>query len=167
MAVEATTLKYFHVNEGAMIQCDSREAGVGAAILQNDKPIAYASRALLDTEQGYAQIEKEMLSVIFGLEKFDQFVMGRHVTVENNHKPLETIVKKLPEKAPKRLQRMLLTTQKYDYTIRYKPDKEMILADTLSCAYHQNLDTFHIWTQVWMIFEDMTWQCPCLVVVCF
>ena len=77
-----------------------------------------------------------MLSVVFGLEKFNQFVMGRHVTVENNHKPLETISKKPLEKTPKRLQRMLLTTQKYDYTIRYKPGKEMILANTLSGAYH-------------------------------
>jgi hypothetical protein len=45
------------------LQCDASELGLGATLMQNDQPIAYASRALTKTEQNYAQIEKELLLV--------------------------------------------------------------------------------------------------------
>ena len=46
------------------LQCDASELGLGATLMQNDQPIAYASRALTKTEQNYAQIEKELLAVV-------------------------------------------------------------------------------------------------------
>ena len=55
--------------------------------------------------------------------------------VESDHKPLEAISKKPLCHAPPRLQRMLLRLQKYDFTLKYKPGKEMTIADTLSRAY--------------------------------
>jgi hypothetical protein len=51
-----------------------------------------------DTETRYAQIEKELLSVIFGLERFHQYTYGRTVQVRSDHKPLESILKKLCSK---------------------------------------------------------------------
>ena len=83
-------------------------------------------------ETRYANIERECLSVVFGLEKFHTYIYGRHITVFNDHKPLEMITKKPIHAAPPRLQRMLLQLQKYNYTLIYKPGKEMILADRLS-----------------------------------
>ena len=59
-----------------MIQCDASEKGLGAALLQDGKPVAFASRALTDTETRYAQIEKELLAIVFSVEKFDQFTFG-------------------------------------------------------------------------------------------
>ena len=55
--------------------------------------------------------------------------------MESDHKPLEAITKKQLSATPPRLQRMLLQLQKYSFTLKYKPDKEMLLADTLSRAY--------------------------------
>ena len=78
-------------------------------------------------------IERECLSVCFGLEKFHIYIYGRHVLIENDHKPLEMIQHKPIHMAPPRLQWMLLHVQKYDYTIVYKPGKDMVLADHLSC----------------------------------
>ena len=52
--------------------------------------MAYASRALNDTEQNYAQIKKEMLAILFGLTKFERFTLGMKVMVEYDYKPLET-----------------------------------------------------------------------------
>ena len=77
-------------------------------------------------------IEQECLSVCFGLEKFRAYLYGRHVIVENDHKPLEMIQHKPIHVAPPRLQQMPLHMQKYDYTIWYKPGKDMVLADCLS-----------------------------------
>uniref|UniRef100_A0A671XRU6 ribonuclease H n=1 Tax=Sparus aurata TaxID=8175 RepID=A0A671XRU6_SPAAU len=102
---------------------------------QNGRPVAYGSRALTQTERGYAQIEKECLAIVFGMEKFHQYTYGRPVNVQSDHKPLENIIKKPLWNAPKRLQRMLLRLQKYDLNVTYVPGRDMLLADTLSRAY--------------------------------
>ncbi|XP_061170331.1 uncharacterized protein K02A2.6-like [Saccostrea echinata] len=133
-------LSYYDPNKELTLQCDSSETGLGAALLQLGKPIAFASRALTDTETRYSQIEKELLAVVFGLEKFHQYTYGRNVTVQSDHKPLEIIMKKPLHTAPKRLQRMLLRLQKYSTKLEYRPGKEMHLADALSRAYLQNSD---------------------------
>ena len=44
--------------------------------MQDGHPIAYASKALTPTEFHYAQIEKELLSVVFGVKKFSEFLYG-------------------------------------------------------------------------------------------
>ena len=103
--------------------------------MQDDQPIAYASRALTDPETRYAQIEKELLAVVYGLEKFHTYTYGRQVTVESDHKPLEVIVKKPLHLAPKRLQRMLLRVQAYSINLGYRKGSTMYLADALSRAY--------------------------------
>ncbi|CAG2226647.1 unnamed protein product [Mytilus edulis] len=134
-------LKYYDPNMELTLQSDASETGLGAAILQENQPIAYASRALTDTETRYAQIEKELLSVVFGLQKFHQYTYGRNVYVTSDHKPLESILKKPLHCAPKRLQRMMLQLQKYNIELVYKPGKEMYLADTLSRAYLKDTHT--------------------------
>ena len=116
-----------------MIQTDTSKFGLGAALLQGGWPKAFASKTLTEIESHYANIERECLSVCFGLEKFHTYIYGRHVLIENDHKPLEMIQHKPIHEAPPRLQWMLLHMQKYDYTIVYKPGKDMVLADCLSC----------------------------------
>ena len=76
-----------------------------------EQPIAYASRSMTEAETRYAQIEKELLAVLFALERFNQYTYGKKVLVENDHKPLEIILKKSLHDAPPRLQRMLLRLQ--------------------------------------------------------
>ena len=77
----------------------------------------------------------------FGLKKFHTYLYGRHVTVQNNHKLLEMTQQKPIHVAPPWLQCILLHMQKYDYTIQYKPGKEMALANCLSCfpSYKESL----------------------------
>ena len=117
------------------LQADASEKGLGAAIMQAGQPIAYASRALTEAETRYAQIEKELLAVTFGLERFHQYTYGRKVIVQSDHKPLEIIAKKNMHQAPKRLQRLILRLQTYDVQIIYHPGNKMYIADTLSRAY--------------------------------
>ena len=114
------------------VQTDASQRGLGTCLLQEGKAIAYASRSLTDTETRYANIERELPAMVFACQRFNTYVLGRPFTVESDHKPLEMIHQKSLASAPPRLQRMLLQQQQYDVTIRYRPGKEMLLADALS-----------------------------------
>jgi hypothetical protein len=95
----------------------------------------YASRALSQTEREYAQIEKELLAIVFGAERFNQYTYDRLVTVQTDHKSLEMIMEKALHLAPRRLQRMLMRLQKYILIVTYKKGPEIVLADALSRAH--------------------------------
>ena len=128
-------LKFYSLDEEVTLQCDASEKGLGATLLQNKQPVAFASRALSKTEQNYAQIEKECLSIVFGCERFRQYLLGRNtIYVEADHKPLEVIFKKPLLSAPKHLQHMLLRLQHYNLDVNYKKGSEMYITDFLSRA---------------------------------
>ncbi len=134
----APILKYYDMNKEVTIQVDASPNGLGAVLLQEEQPVAYASRSLTQSQQNYAQIEKEMLAITFGCERFHDYIFGKtSVTVHTDHKPLEFILKKPLYQAPQRLQRMILRTQKYSINVQYKPGKELLIADTLSRACQQ------------------------------
>ena len=129
-----TALAHYDVTKPVEIHTDACQAGLGACLLQQGKPVAYASRSLTETEKRYANIEKELLSVVFGLERFNQYVYGKHVQVYTDHKPLTPISMKPIHANPARCQRLLLRLQKYDYKLSYKPGKDHVIPDTLSRA---------------------------------
>lgn len=52
-----------------VLQCDASMSGIGVCLLQEGHPVAYTSRALTPTETNYAQIEKELLSIVFGNDR--------------------------------------------------------------------------------------------------
>ena len=131
-------LSYYDPNPTTttILQCDASQVGLGAWIRQEhngeEKIVAMASRALTDTERRYSNIERECLAVVFGLEKFEYYLLGREVLVETDHSPLQQIFKKNIAEAPARLQRLLLRCLKFDVTVKYKPGKSIPVADALS-----------------------------------
>ena len=135
LVTEAPVLFHYDPSQDLTIQCDVSQSGLGAAILQNGKPIEYTSRTLTDTEARYAQIEKEMLVIVFALERFNQYTFGRHIHIESDHKPLGAILLKPLARASRRPQLMMMRLQKYDFTVHYERGKNMHLADMLSQAY--------------------------------
>ena len=118
--VETPILTYFDPKKATKVQCDASQKALGAVLMQDGHVNAFANRSLSDTEKNYAQIEKELLAVVFALDKFDQYVYGRQVIVKTDHKPLLPIMKKAILQAPKRLQRMLLQLQRYDINLIYR-----------------------------------------------
>ena len=135
LLVSSPVLAFYDVDKTVTLQCDASQYGLGACLLQENKPVAFASRALSPAEKNYAQIEKELLAIVFAAEKFHQYVYGKpSVIVHSDHKPLEYIWKKPLGKTPPRLQRLMLRLQPYDLIIRYVPGKYMYMADTLSRA---------------------------------
>lgn len=88
----APTLAYFNIYLPVTITCDASQYGLDAACLQTSfngdlMPVSYASLTLMDTEQCYAQIGKELLAVVFACSKFKDFVFGKTFTVETDHHP--------------------------------------------------------------------------------
>ena len=134
LLTSAPVLRFYDPRREATVQCDASMSGLGACLLQDGNPVMYCSRALTSAEKAYSQIEKELLAITFALVRLDQFVYARPVTVVTDHKPLVAIQFKPLGDAPLRLQRMLMTIQRYDYTIVYQPGSQLYVADTLSRA---------------------------------
>ena len=131
----APVLQFYDENEDVLLSVDSSKDALGACILQNGHPVAYASRALNKSEQNYAQIEKEMAAIVFGATKFHEYIYAKGpIHVETDHRPLESIFKKPLAQMPPRIQRMMLKVQKYDLRVHYKSGRELWIADTLSRA---------------------------------
>ena len=135
---ESPCLAYFDVSKEVVIQVDSSKHGIGAVLLQEGRPVEYASRALTPSERNWAQIEKEALSVLFGLERFDQYTYGRPVKVENDHKPLAAILRKPLSQAPKRLQDIMMRYHRYDVHFVFVKGTDLLIADTLSRAHQDD-----------------------------
>lgn len=134
----APILAYFDSRKPLETQCDASDLGLGAALLQNGQPVSFASRALTPTEIRYAQIEKEMLTIVFALNKFHQYTVRRETKIISDHKPFQAILKKRLDQVPRRLQGMILQTQRYNIVIEHRPDKELLLADAMSRAFLPN-----------------------------
>ena len=142
-------LRFFDPNLPSRLKPGASSDGLGALLEQNHgsedsprwSPIAYASRALLPYEKNYAQIEKETLSIVFGTERFHEYLYGHHFTVFNDHQPLKSIFNKSITQYPPRIQRFFMKLQKYDFDLEYSPGKTMVVSDALSRAYLTNQPT--------------------------
>ena len=131
----APVLGFYDVKKEVTLACDASSSGLGSCLLQEDRPIAYASRSLTEAQKSYAQIEKELLAIVFGAERFNQYIYGKEVTVLTDHKPLINCLKKPIHSSPVRIQRLLLRLQRYHLKLRYVPGKFLFIPDMLSRAY--------------------------------
>ena len=115
-----------------MLQTDASIKGLGACLLQEEKPVYFGSKALSDAQKGYVAIELESLGVAWAVEKFHHFLYASHFILETDQKLLEAILSKSLNKATPRLQWILITTCAYHFTVRCIPGVTNQLADCLS-----------------------------------
>ena len=88
------TLPYFNPKSDTTLQTNASKKGLGAVILQNSKPVMFASKALTGAEKNYQNLERECLAMIRGMDKFHYFLYGKQFTLETDQKPLVSIYKK-------------------------------------------------------------------------
>ena len=107
-------------------------------MLQDEKPVYFASKALTEAQKGYVAIEIELLAVAWAMEKFHQFLYTSQFILETDQKLLEVILLKSLNQATPRLQCILIRTFAYHFTVRYTPGVTKQLADCLLWLGGQN-----------------------------
>ena len=156
---DSPVLKYFDQNLPTKVSVDASKAGLGAVLLQlhrdDWRPVAYASRAMSKSKRNYSQIEKEMLAVVYGSDRFNQYVYERRYIVESDHKWLQSIFQRNIDKVPPRIQPLLLRLQHYDIDLKFTPGRDIPIPDTLSRAYLPNSEDESLEYQVHFLINNL------------
>ena len=118
-----------------ILRTDASGYAIGAVLAQKDKngderPVSFASRTLTAVERRYSAGEREMLAIMYFIKYWHTYLWGRHFSVYTDHSPLTGI--KTKKDVTRRLSRMILALQAYDYELHYTPGKENGVADALS-----------------------------------
>eukprot|EP00731_Ephydatia_muelleri_P017067 Em0010g165a len=138
--VSAPVLAHYDPSLPLKLAGDASAYGIGAVISHTyqdgqERPIAFASRTLSAAELSYSQIEKESLSLVYGVKKFHQYLYGRKFVLVTDHKPLVTLLgptSGIPTLAAARLQRWALILSAYSYDLEFRPTQRHSNADGLS-----------------------------------
>ena len=120
----APVLAYYDVKKETTKQCDASKNAVGAVLLQEGRPVAYASRKIRKSKLNWAPIEREMLAIVFSAHKFREYILGKATPVQTDHQPLKTILCKPMSVAPLRLQAMIPKVSGFDLKVEYLPGKK-------------------------------------------
>ncbi len=138
--LQSKWLAHYDPKKPLRLACDASTYGVGAVISHllpsgEENPIAFAWITLTASEKNYVQIEKEALSIVFGVKKFHKYLYGRKFQLLTDHKPLLAILgpkSAIPTLAALRMQRWALILKAYDYEIEYRRSSDHANADALS-----------------------------------
>ncbi|KAL4127163.1 hypothetical protein QTP88_011361 [Uroleucon formosanum] len=136
-----SVLRNYDNTKDVIVQTDSSKFAIGCVLLQEGRPVCFKSKSLSETEINYGQVDKEFLSVLFACKVFHHYIYGRRVTVQTDHLPLISIMKKNINDIPsKRLQCIKVKLSRYDINLIHVPGKKMFIADALSRACMSSRD---------------------------
>lgn len=139
-------LQYPDFSKPFILTTDASNFALGAVLSQgtppNDRPVAYASRTLNDSETRYSTIEKELLAIVWGCKYFRPYLFGRKFTIYTDHRPLAWLFSLKDPNS--KLIRWRLKLEEYDYDIIYKKGRLNTNADALSRIQLNALETASI-----------------------
>nr|XP_028571635.1 uncharacterized protein K02A2.6-like [Podarcis muralis] len=128
-----SVITHFNETKPVVLACDVSPYGIGAVLSHQlpdgrEAPIEFYSRTLSSTECNYAQIDKEALAVVAGVNKFHNYIYGRHFTIVTDHKPLLGLFapdRQTPQILSPRMLRWSIFLNAYDYALHHRPSKSL------------------------------------------
>ncbi|RUS85991.1 hypothetical protein EGW08_006261 [Elysia chlorotica] len=139
MVVSELVLTHYYPSLPLKLATDASPYGLGAVIShvteEGERPISFASRTLSKAEQGYSQLDKKALAIVWAVKKFLFYLCGRHFTLITDHQPLKYIFspdKGIPAMSAVRQQRYAVFLSGFNYSIEYRNSKANANADSLS-----------------------------------
>lgn len=143
LLTHAPLLQYPDYSKPFILTTDASNVALGAVLSQgqigSDKPVAYASRTLSETESRYSTIERELLAIIWSTKHFRPYLYGRKFYIYTDHRPLAWL-NSLKDPSSK-LTRWRLRLQDFNFEIIYKKGKQNTNADALSRIKINALDS--------------------------
>ena len=137
--VSSPILALYDPNKEVKVNADASSYGIGGVVLQKQedgswKPISYVSRALTPTETRYSQIEKECLAFVWTCEQSSDYILGKEIIGETDHKPLIPLLTAyMLDKLPPRIQRLSMRLMQFLIKeINHVPGRQMYISNTLS-----------------------------------
>lgn len=121
-------------SETFVVETDACDIGIGAVLMQKEKPIAFLSKALGETHKGKSIYEKEFLALIMAVEKWRAYLQRQEFVIHTDHKSLtflteQNLHSELQWKAMTRLMGL-------QFKVVYRKGKENVAADALSRVGH-------------------------------
>ncbi|RVW91780.1 Retrovirus-related Pol polyprotein from transposon 17.6 [Vitis vinifera] len=145
------------------VMCDASDFAIGVVLgqIEDGKPyvIYYASKNMNEAQRNYTTTEKELLAVVFALDKFRAYLVGSFIIVFIDHLALKYLLAKQDAKA--RLIRWILLLQEFDLQIRDKKGVENVVADHLSSEWKAQ-DRKHFFAKI----NAYYWEEPFLFKYC-
>ena len=145
-----------------VVEVDASPKGVGAVLLQLEngveRPLMFASKKLTCAESNYSQTDREALAVVFGLNKFRYYLLGRTFLLRTDHKPLLGLFgknKKIPENANARLTRWSIFLSQFQFDLVHKAGKTNFVADALSRLPIEDEFSHHVPTEYANMIESL------------
>jgi hypothetical protein len=111
------------------LECDASRIGIGSILIQNDHPIALESQKIQEYERNYSIYDKEMLSIMHALTKFQQYLVGNRFKVKSDHNILRFLMEK--NKLSDQQKKWIGKIQAYDFEIEYVKGKNNVVVDVL------------------------------------
>nr|XP_029715638.1 uncharacterized protein K02A2.6-like [Aedes albopictus] len=147
MIADVKHLKFFNNNLRTRVIADASPVALGAVLVQfphkfNDTDpyiICYASKSLTATEQRYCQTEKEALALVWAVERFSIYLLGRVFELETDHKPLEMLFKPSSRPCP-RIERWVLRLQSFTFSVKYRKGSTNIADPFSRLTEHRPVD---------------------------
>ncbi|GFR57588.1 transposon Ty3-G Gag-Pol polyprotein [Elysia marginata] len=117
-------MAYFDPRKETEILVDALPCGLRAIFTQQGEIVCYASSALTDVETRYSQTEREMLAVVYDVEKFHMYLyISPDFTVTTDHKPLLGIIR-IIKPCSARIERWRLCLMPHQFKLIYRPGKD-------------------------------------------
>ena len=124
-----------------IVQTDASGIGIGGLLLQKNeqgrlRPVCYAGRALNKHEKSASSAHLELLALVYCIVQFDVYLADKHFDIYTDCIALKYIFAKTNNKLSRRMARLVLTVESYDFTVHYKKGTVNRAADALSRAQY-------------------------------